>query len=214
MTLMNKATSYTLLFLNMAEQPEEINVFLIGNDGAGKSTILSNLLFGTWTDEPVLPLGDFRMSITKNDVTFTEIHVANLELPKYVRDKTDILVYCIPVCFGSKFGYGNPAILQSLQKAFGKDEWKHCIVVFTFSNLVWDRIMKRTSNKNEAITIYKQYLQEHSALFSRELTKLKVPDMKVETVFDCQLQPPALTTIPAIPAGDEPSTKYYQISSL
>lgn len=104
----------------------------------------------------------------------------------------------------SIFEDGNPVIMRELQDSFGKDLWKQCIVIFTYSNLAWDRMTKQHL-KNTSF-YYKEHVKSYATKFEEELKKMKVQDVTVEVKFDSQPLPltDGHTAIVAIPAGDEP----------
>ena len=105
---------------------------------------------------------------------------------------------------GSRFHDQNPEIMQCLHSAFRDDEvWKHCVVVLTFSNMVWEHTQKY--NKDNPVEEYKHYLRSFSTRFGEELVKLKVEDVRPKVIFDYAAGGSGMTsnedTIPVIPAG-------------
>ena len=128
-------------------------------------------------------------------------------LAKYMKkhDNVDLLIYCIPVSPASKFNDAQPDIMQSLQDAFDHNIWKHCLIVFTFSNIALNHIKdKRKGNDDRAIEDYKKHINNFTEKVRAELTKLHVQQVSVKTVLDLPLeapQPEDHTTIMAIPAG-------------
>ena len=105
----------------------------------------------------------------------------------------------VPVDPSSKFNDAQ-VIMESLHEA-------ESIVVFTFSNLVLDRIRKKKGVSSEATALYEDHIKDYVSKFEDQLKQLKVRNIQVKTVFDLPLetpQPEDLTTIMATPAGDEP----------
>ena len=78
------------------------------------------------------------------------------KVASYTKGKADILLYCVPVGPGSKFGDHNPVTMRCLTKAFGKQIWDHCVLVFTMGNVVL------LSRKDTATEEYKKYLDEYA----------------------------------------------------
>jgi hypothetical protein len=130
------------------------------------------------------------------------------DLCKHTQGKADLIIYCLPVNPSSKFNDGNPAIMRSLQNAFGKDVWKQCLLVFTFSNITMEMLKKKIRDNNEVESKYKNFLLEHATKFREELRSLKVKDVDVQVLFGFQTEERIdddIMTIVAIPAGDEPN---------
>ena len=127
------------------------------------------------------------------------------KMAKYMNGhgNVDLLVYCISVSPSSKFEEAEPVIIESLQDAFGKDIWKKCIVVFTFSNLILDRTRKNPDTA-DGTAQYKAHMKDYATKLECQLQRLNI---SVKTVFDLPLEAPQQadrTTVMAIPAGDEP----------
>ena len=203
---------------------KDVNIVFVGKSGAGKSVLKNNIL----EIEEDLQIGaghitdDYSIEkVEKHGVTITITDTVGLEggkeqckrslqkMSSYVNEHgtVDLLVYCLPVDPSSKFNDAQPVIMESLQEAFGEDIWKKCIIVFTFSNLVLDRIRKKKGVSSEATALYEDHIKDYASKFEDQLVKrLKVKKIQVKTVFDLPLEaPPAdLTTIMAIPAGDDP----------
>lgn len=207
-------------------QLKEVNIVFVGKSGAGKSVLRNNILdikgrveisSGHITDHYSTK------QVEKNGVIISITDTIGLQggkakcitilkkLAKYMkgRGNADLLVYCIPVDPSSKFDDAQPAIMESLNKAFGKDIWRHCIVVFTLSNLVLDRIRKRSDTNEGSDDYYKAHIKEYATKFEHQLKKLRVRNPSVKTVFDIALEAPQpanlnVVTMISIPAGDDP----------
>ena len=199
---------------------KDVNIVFVGKSGAGKSVLKNNILeieedlqicAGHITDDYSTE------KVEKHGVTITITDTVGLEggkeqckrsLEKMSRHvnkhgTVDLLMYCLPVDPSSKFN-DQLVIMESLHEAFGEDI---CIIVFTFSNLILDRIRKKKGVSSEATALYEDHIKDYASKFEDQLTQMKVRNIQVKTVFDLPLetpQPADLTTIMAIPAGDEP----------
>jgi hypothetical protein len=123
---------------------------------------------------------------------------------KHAGGNTDILIYCLPVDPASKFE-PNACIMQALQEAFGRDIWKQTLVVFTFSNVAWDRFKKKSKKKTnaEVVSEYKEHLEVYGKLFEDQLKKMMVQHNVVVNVGN-EFEPAQQDVILAVPAGDDP----------
>jgi hypothetical protein len=209
---------------------KEVNIVIAGTPGAGKTTLAINI-FGFKVSEELAPTEKCdTLTNTRHGITVNIIDTVGLgtrkekrKFKQHTRGHADLLVYCVPVNPGSRFDFGNPAIMKSLQSVYGKEIWKHCILVFTFSNTLLN-YFKKKSTEDEVDTIeakYKSYLLKYTTLFKEELEKLKNKDFEIKPVVDFETEgtpenpiatpiaTPAgyeadgTTTILALPAGDE-----------
>ena len=209
----------------MVTTMKQIHIVLAGKQGAGKSQVASRL-FGLEKEMRLSPDPVTTECTTetseKNGVTLYVTDTRGLqqrgkkeELKKLAEHtKTggvDLLVYCMSVDPSCKFADGNPDIMKSLKEAFGKQIWKHCILIFTFSNRVWDwyETNKKGARDRERIDMYEDFMRQYAEKFTLQLKKLGVQHVNAETVLTVNLDPPQAghTTIPAIPAGDEPGDR-------
>ena len=199
---------------------KEVSIVLVGKSGAGKSTLGRNIL--DFKKELELCASHITkecqtQQATMNGVTMKVTDTVGLEdrkqrkkslreLCRHTQGKADLVIYCLPVNPASKFNDGNPAIMRSLQNAYGKDVWKQCLLVFTFSNITIERLRKNIRDENEVIAKYKNFLVEHATKFREELRSLNVNDVNVREVFGFQTEASIddEPTIVALPAGDEP----------
>ena len=203
-------------------QQDEIMVAIAGKSGAGKSTLINNLLqrdedIELTPDSTTEKLENQTIRIENEDVTINIIDTPGLkeeraekikqlrELFDFTKGKADLLVYCIPVGPGFKFNNANPTIMKSLQRVFGKKVWRHCVVVFTFSNQAWEKISASNNNQEvETIAKYKDYIKKYTERFQEMLVKLKVTDVAVRSIFDLPPHPRNKEegfTIVTVPAG-------------
>ena len=89
----------------------------------------------------------------------------------HLRDKADLILLCISVGPGAKFDDCNLDIISSIQSAYGKEIWKHCIVVFTHSNEVLRRQRKSKTDENQEEK-YKAHIQSYAGKFKNALKKI------------------------------------------
>ena len=124
-----------------------INVTFVGKNGAGKSTLVNALA-------PEKALISERKSERKCEEQFyllmegssmTEGKIKNKKAFEWLSKNynTDLFIYCLSIDPDVKFNYANPSIMWALQEVFGKNVWKKCILAFTFSNKIWERIKKK-----------------------------------------------------------------------
>ena len=127
----------------------------MGRSGAGKSSLLRNI-FPELPDKKLCATPETTHlrtnSFTRNDVTLKVVDSICLdqdkrrrkqqlkELAHHTNEKADLVVLCVPVGPGTRFVNDTPQIMKSLQLAFGKNIWRHCLVVFTYSNLAWELV--------------------------------------------------------------------------
>lgn len=183
--------------------PINIRIVLAGKSGAGKSTLESNLFDSEELNQiemspdqntPKCKTGEH----SKHGITIKLTDTVGIQagrggkerlrkLSDHTKGEADLLVYCVPVDPSSKFNDANPAIMQLLQDAHGKDIWKQCIIVFTFSNYAWDRNRKKNS-KEDALSKYKRHINNYAAKVRDELANLNVCNVEVKTTHWKTLQ--------------------------
>jgi energy-coupling factor transporter ATP-binding protein EcfA2 len=223
----DKEDPYGEISMELAEISEidptskkEVNIALVGKYGSGKSTLARNILGLPRVVELCASHINNKcdtQETTWNGITIKVIDTVGLEnrkqkkelrkLCKHTKGKADLIIYCLPVNPGAKFDDGNPAIMKSLQNAYGNDIWKQCLLVFTFSNTIVERLKKDKSIKDEeAVEKYKKLLTEHATKFTGQLRKMKAKNTIVQQVYGCQTEARRDDdmTIIAIPVGDEP----------
>ena len=197
----------------------EIKVVVAGKSGAGKSELTNNLLKKNKVIEPSPKSITNKLKLqhtSRNGVKIYIIDTPGLkmdakekkkqlkELSEFTKGSADLLVYCIPVGPSNKFSDDNLSIMKTLQSTFGVRVWDNCVVVFTFSNLAWNKIHADHDQEDDANAKYKAYIQTYAKEFEEELKKLKVPNVNVGTVFDLPSPPRAnngINIIPGVPAG-------------
>ena len=174
---------------------KNVNIVFVGKSGAGKSVLKNNIL----EIEEDLQICASHITdhystvmVEKHGVTITITDTVGLEggkeqckrslkqMSSYVNEHgtIDLLMYCLPVGPSSKFN-DQLVIMESLHEAFGEDIWKNCIVVFTFSNLILDRIRKKKGVSSEATALYEDHIKDYASKFEDKLTQLKVRNIQV-----------------------------------
>ena len=180
----------------------EITIVLAGKSGAGKSTLVKKL-FGFQLDTKMSASSKSKdhsklthkmTAITTDGVTVNIIDTVGYnrkerrkrlkELSKLSNGKADLVLYCLPISPSSRFDDSNPDIMASLQDAFGRSVWKHCMVVLTFSNLAWSHISMDHQDQDTAIAEYKELIDEYVTRFKQQLDILDVEGVNVKSVFD------------------------------
>ena len=186
----------------IAPLKDEITIVLVGKSGAGKST-LAKKFFGIDLDtkmsakdkSPKIETHPAPRKLT--DVTVRIVDTIGLgaekdnkaqlkKLSSETKGKTDLVIYCLPIGPGCRFADSNPDIMASLQAAYGKEIWKHCIVVLTYSNMAWLSIKLSQPDEAEAIAEYKHLVSEYVQEFRKQLEKLGVKEVITESILDAK----------------------------
>ena len=151
----------------------DITVLLAGKRNAGKSVLFKNMLGRNNTDdtdaEIILGTTYEVQHTRKEDKTIQIIDPPNFpelieSLSKEVELKFDLIFLCIPVSSASKFNE-NSRVMKFLHDYYGKEIWKRCIVVFTFSNEAWDH--------THSVEKYKTHIDKFRNEFQAEVKKLE-----------------------------------------
>ena len=160
---------------------KRIGIMACGMSISGKSTILNALLkekqfeVGAHESSKTVVEGHKAKEQFKLDLYYApepSFEDADNEpyetmITKY-SDKVDILVYCISASTPSLDSAQHIAVVKMLKSALKKSIWKHCVVVLTHSNSIFDRVKASTSSKKN-----KEYEEE-----------LKVWKEKIDQGFD------------------------------
>lgn len=189
----------------------EIKILFVGRSGSGKTTLIQNLLEMNTPRNTEHSLHTQTTATTayrneQNGVTVKVLDMAcptepsedmSHQLQGFTNCNIDLLVYCLPVGPGSKFSNGNPALIRSVQEAFGEDAWKQCILVRIFSDLAWQNVKRKTEGTDRSpSSSYKEYIYECVAAFRDELRRFGASDIVVGAYFDV-----GQATITAVSAG-------------
>lgn len=187
-----------------------LNIVVAGKRNGGKNTLMKNLFGGEIIADkkPSEVHNCYIQSEVKNGVKVNNVYISGSEdVPEKLTlfmqkiQKIDILVYCIVVDESSRFTDENPRIMQCLHKVMGKGIWKKCVVVFTFSNSVWDHIKENgTVSRRDQ---FKYHLHNYAICFGDELAKLEVEKLIPRSIFHYKAIK-VEELIPAIPAGEYP----------
>ena len=181
----------------------EISVLLAGVARSGKSTLLWNLC-GSLELEDVELQSDYSVNIRYLERNGYTIKIIEPPCPRFLfqappscmelRGHLDLLLLCISISPLSKFS-GNPEMMTSLQLTYGKEIWKHCILIFTFSNVALEYDQGGAE----------RYMRHVQKIFQCELERLGIWDVRTAMVFDS-----TAPRILAIPAGFFPEDKVLQ----
>ena len=193
----------------LQDYKKEATIVVVGRSGAGKSTLIKKVLklpnVNTLkaTRDTKIPK---KYTETRHGIKLTIVDTVGLSqdeatkkeqiqyLSEYTSGKADLVLFCIPVGPSTKFETDNSQIMRTLQSFFGKDIWKHCLVVFTFSNQAWDHV----ESESDAVTKFKEYIHEYTTEFINEFKTLDVPpDITVKTIFESANDRSTIVTIPA-----------------
>ena len=195
-----------------ADARKDIKVVLAGKSSSGKTTLFKALC-GKKAEEPLSAHPTTTKvkdkSRKKNGVTIHIIDTPALGSSReqsQVEGEIDLILYCLPVTPGLRFEDENPEIMKCLQDAYTEEVWKKCVIIFTFSNQVWDRINQSAADQEAKIRQYTEYLTKYAESFRKQLGELKVKDIVMSTIFDeDSVDSDQDHTIMAIPAGKVPS---------
>ena len=189
-----------------------------GQAGAGKSTLVKNLLHMADNDANAPIAGHSAVSITNevkryssliNDVNVTIIDTPGLagasnddqakilaELSEVSKGKADMLLYCISMAPSSKVGALDRRIVDLLTMAFSPKIWERTVVVLTSADLVKERNEKKRGNPT-----VQAVMKEYATTFQ----KLLPGGMTVTPVLrkDCAMERDA-NEIAAVATGETP----------
>ena len=211
----------------MAKQVD-ISVVLVGEKGAGKTRLYWNLTNNIF-DEHLNTIFYEHPTLQKPNTSHTEISTGvNLqitdtvglqihtkktfrELYRHIKGKVDMFLYCISIFQERMISIHDT--MKSLQEVFGKNIWNRCIIVFTFSDGIYDA--KHVDN-------YRTYINPRAHKIQKELRKLNA-HINVKPVLGFDPTRPDPNTILAIPAGShisggpvllDPHTSGHEVASV
>ena len=193
---------------------KHITLVTVGRSGVGKSTLIRNMLNLKGTDAPKCEHGPssatMHVKIHASRVGGVQVRIIDtpglaamdVNEPNSMADlqlgsggKADMLLYCINLLPNSKIDEHDKAIVRKLTLVFGKNIWKHTILVFTFANFV-----KMLSGK-DIPQLVKEYGDKFQLILQSECSSFSVAS-KFSCDQDQVKRPP--TTIIALPADPNP----------
>ena len=204
----------------MATTREKRTVLIVtaGLSRSGKSTALNNI-FGadfksvysassvTRSVEPCRIEGhsDELIVVDTPGLGATDIKLAKVkqELLAAIGGLNFVLVYCYSVSPSNPQSLTDVYVVKNLQRVLGKDMWKKCVVLFTFSDFLREQECRAEKDREK----YKKFLRDHAKrLSAKRLSDMlrkecgsHVPDVKV--VFDVDTEQEDVTEIVAVPVG-------------
>lgn len=200
---------------------DEVTIILTGVSGVGKSTLFGNLI-GQKIDglmDPN-PLTDEigTKEIIKNGIKVTLVDTPGILASRGVSPKMKkelkslqihLLVLCISMLPLEKFSRPhNRKIIKCLHDHFGRNIWKRCIIVFTFSNELIKQLRNETKNDAELREVFKVRLLDTMEAVQGELSQLDpsiVAEVDPRTIFNWDETyhgtRPVGQTLLGIPAG-------------
>lgn len=203
-----------------ATQRKDITMVTAGRSGVGKTTLIHNLLkIEDKTDKckksssivtrRVELLAGIREEVMVKMLDMPDISTKDVdhekamaELQEMTGGKCDMLLYCVSLLPDSKVDKVDEMIIKMLTLVFGKDVWKHTILVLTFSNAVKVLYPERSIQR---------LVDEYAKKFQLVLMTI-CPTISVVSVFsldsDKMPQSDSSTFIVAMPAGNGPYEQY------
>ena len=197
-----------------------------GRSGAGKSTLISNML--KLNDDDTKDGGHPQhqhspSSVTKEVKIYSSLReggitVRMVDTPglnasdvndaramALLQEKTggrcDMLLYCVSLLPDSKIDKEDKEVIRKLTLVFGKEVWRHAVLVLTFTNAV------KALYPEQSI---KDIVEEYAQKFQSALHFAFKSDISVVSIFLCdytQTQREADTII-AVPAGYSPDERF------
>ncbi len=195
---------------------KKITVVIAGKIEIGKSTLINNLLRLSKYKEADTGMGTdpttTEVTVYSERVDGIELKVVDVpglgvqgqsdgkrrdimaQLIAKTNKEADILLYCAAMLPGCQIDDTDIGILKLLQMEFGKDLFKHCILVNTFTNII----------RTEAAI--KQRAEGIAKHFQGALKRAGIPDIEVKAIQSKQVE--GYKGILSIPAGfkeDDPN---------
>ncbi len=182
-----------------------------GRSGAGKSTIIQNMLQLKHQATKSSPSAITKkvQSYTSNSVegvimidmpSLSESHIDKakvmLDLQTTTKGEADMLLYCVSLLPDSKVDEQDKEIIKVLTESFGSKIWNHAVLVLTFANAVM------AVNQDQRIEKLVQHYAEEFQSVLREIHS-SCNQFSVVSIFSVtdQSQQRDPHTIIALPAG-------------
>ena len=193
-----------------------------GQAGAGKSTLVTNLLRLMEGDAEAPVGGHSAESGTKlvkyhnnciNGINISIIDTPGLagasdddqvqvlaQLSEKTKGKADMLLYCASISPSSKLGELDRSIVKLLTTAFTPRIWERAILVLTFADYVKERNQK---NKTKNPTV-QQVMRNYAETFEKILADHKILMTVMPVLRSEGIKPRPTKQIAAVPAGEIP----------
>ncbi len=207
----------------------KITVVLAGKREIGKSTLINKLLClskeneaktGMSTNPTTKEVFVYRDTIHFKNEDGIELKVVDIpglgvqgqsdderhdimaQLIAKTNKEADILLYCVSMCPGCQIDRTDIEILRLLRMVFGKDLFKHCILINTFANYIPEAEIKERA-------------EGFADNFQGALRQAGIPDIEVKAIQSNQDE--AYKDILGIPAGfkeDDPILPQWRLILL
>ena len=177
---------------HISRRQHQTTVMVAGKPRNGKSSALNNI-FGVQLEArpSVKPVTrDVNITEAKRDNCMFKIidtpglgsldisTEKTLESMKQATAGTEYtLIYCFSVCPDSLLDETDKALMESLHISLGKDVWKNCIVLLTFSDFALDEF--------SSAEMYVKHIRSHAKEFQHLLNSICEDPPNVKTIFEC-----------------------------
>ena len=192
---------------------KEVNIFITGKTGVGKSALINGLVGGKVVKEG-FKLDRGTTEVTSHDVEFHCVKVTVWDSPglqdgtsneaQYLADMKekcsdmDICIYCVSL-METRFFDGCPDIvaMKKLTKVLGKKMWENAMFVLTFANLIEDLdAVILEANKGKKLDMFKAKIE----LWKETLVSALINDVGIDqnVANRVELVPAGYATQPAL----------------
>ena len=193
---------------------KEVNIFLCGETGAGKSTLI-NALVGiekAAVGKTVKPeTSDITKYTAQTDDNFTinvwdtpGLRDGSGREEDYLRDLRatvnavgiDMMIYCIDMSQTRSELEHASSPLKQLTRALGVETWKHSMVILTHANIVASRLEKKDIDEEQAKSLFQEKNKEWKEKVRTVLCQAGVAEGVVSSV---PVEPAGKIRIPYLP---------------
>ena len=173
------------------ECDEDIYIVVSGKQSNGKSTALNNIFdlnlktgmgpksVTTRNLKHIVPKGGIKVHVIDTP-GLGALDIDKMDVLKRIdddiRDKNFIFLYCLSVAPGNPITELDESIIKAVHQCFGKSIWRHCVVLFTFSDCARQR--------STVVEDYKKHIQDYSEVFYELLQREGADITRFMTVFD------------------------------